>query len=735
MPKRVEGMPRPPEMGVSKDSKFADTGAPWQIKVAVITRVDELHMKADLKVITGGGDQYEVDLTQSQAGPRSFWGGVPEQNSLVLIGYRRKHKQIYVPVILGYLPMAQRSSFDPIAPTDPTEVDPADADFFKKLAGGTVRYKSLKLRPGEVGGMSSSGAEFTLTKDVKLSNRAGDLLELRDADRTLVAQAIHRVESMAGVYEITGPIRRGQMFLPGDIFQPDGVTLRTHDDRYFGVDELQATGPDLAGGPNKYANSAGKVLSFFNNQSGDFPPTTYTNGKSTFYPSNVVGVNIEDPANSLGARAYTERRVELSHTTDLTQEVHGEIDGFQVDPPRVYIESIMGTVVGNDAFSSGGMRQYARLLKPKIFDDFMSDSKDPGKFELHEVPRSPTEPDLEADTTAGAYLFRMKPPARKDKDTEFAVSVSKQGKLFMSIPGSTVERYPSGSKNVSAEITMEGALKLFLGQETVFGASLVADFAGGIRAKIGHLSTPGQPAVDITYGSPVKQTFSGNPSDENGLGIALNTTVTGNESKVLTGDQITSALGKITHLSNGAYETRADTISQAATAGYTGTFGGYQLTITDKTNISHALAVIKTIVAGGEAKLVLAGAYARTIVAGAMSYNVLAGATSFACPGGAFAITVGAGAYSVTVGGGAIIMTAGAAVSMTAGAAYSITAAGPVAITSPSLISLVSTQILLGGPPAVFGVARGLPMMPPGAPSLDWVTGLPLQGCAVVRSL
>jgi hypothetical protein len=735
---RIPGMPRAPEMGVSKDSKFADTGAPWQLKLATITRVDEFHMKADLKVLTGGGDQYEVDLTQGMTGPRSFWGGVPEEGSLVVIGYRRKHKQIYTPIILGYIPLAQRAAmgFEPIAPTDPTEVDPEDADFFYKLVGNTVRYKRLKLLPGDVGGMSSSGAEFTLSKDAKMSDRAGDLFELRDVDRTIITQSIHRIDSVSGVYELNGPARRGQMYLPQDIFQSDGVTLITEANRYFGLDELQATGPDVAGGPNKYANSAGKVLNFFNNKSsGDFPPSTYNNGLSTFYPSTVVGVNVEDPTTSLGARAYAERRVEMSHTTDLTQEVRGEIDGFQVDPPRVYIESVMGTVIGNDAFSSGGMRQYARLLKPKIFDDIISDAKDAGKFELQEVPRSPTEPDLESDTTAGAFLWKMKPPARKDKDTEFAVSVSKQGKLFMSVPGSTVERYPSGSKNVSAEITMEGALKMFLGQETVLGASLIVDMAGGIKAKIGHLSTPGQPAVDITYGSPVKATYAGNPSDEQGLGIALLTTVTGNESKTLTGDQVTSALGKIAQLANGAYEVRADTVSLGATGGYTGSFGGMGLTVTDKCTFSYAMVVTTTIVTGGELKTVLAGALITNVAAGAMTTSVLAGATSFACPGGAFAITVGAGAFSATVGGGAITMTAGAAVSTTAAAALSMTAGGPISITSPSLISLVSTQLLLGGPPAVLGVARGLPMMPPGTPSLDWITGLPLQGCSVVRSL
>jgi hypothetical protein len=89
-------------LGTIPNKSFVDGDDPYGIKIGVITRVDEINMKADIRVLTGGGNRIEVDLTQGIAGPRSFWGGVPELNSLVLLGYRRRHKNLREACILGY---------------------------------------------------------------------------------------------------------------------------------------------------------------------------------------------------------------------------------------------------------------------------------------------------------------------------------------------------------------------------------------------------------------------------------------------------------------------------------------------------------------------------------------------------------------------------------------------------------------------------------------------------------
>lgn len=213
--------------GHSPGKAFTDKGDPWGMKLGLITRVDEVNMKADVKVVTGGGgDRFEIDLTQGMYGPRSFWGGVPEVNSVVILGYRRKHKQLYEAMILGYIPTGSKLGyrFDPFAQVDPSQIDPDDAENLQALVGSPYRVKRLKLRPGDVGGMSAAGAEFTLTKDVRLYNRAGDFFELRDTDRTLVASSIHRVENESGVTRISGPIRRGAFYTYPDILIPTPST-------------------------------------------------------------------------------------------------------------------------------------------------------------------------------------------------------------------------------------------------------------------------------------------------------------------------------------------------------------------------------------------------------------------------------------------------------------------------------------------------------------------------------
>ena len=160
------------------------------------------------------------------------------------------------------------------------------------------------------------------------------------------------------------------MNLPLDIFQKEnglpGRTVKTADHRYFGRDELAAAGLP----PTTFINtSTGKVLDRINDDV-EFPPLTYSNGRQVFYPSDSAAVNFEDPNNGGSLRAFTERRLEIRHDTDLQQEVLEEIDGFSIDRPRVYIEQVFGTTIGNDPFSSLGQRQYGRILKPKIFEDF-----------------------------------------------------------------------------------------------------------------------------------------------------------------------------------------------------------------------------------------------------------------------------------------------------------------------------------------------------------------------------
>src|SRR5690606_33903285 len=112
-------------------------------------------------------------------------------------------------------------------------------------------------------------------------------------------------------------------------------------------------------------------------------------------------------------------------------------------------------------------------------------------------------------TSAGAALFRIVRP--NPPDGEFAVSVNKQGKLFMNIPASTVEKSSSGENRVSAEINTEGAVKARLGASTPSRVSLHLTMEGGLVAEIGSMSSGD--SIDLRYRGAFQMRYEGVDDD------------------------------------------------------------------------------------------------------------------------------------------------------------------------------------------------------------------------------
>jgi len=735
---------------------FVDVHSVAGVKIGYITRVDEIHMKADVHIITGGGtDRLELDLTQAMAGPRSFWGGVPEVNSFVIIGYRMKHKKLSDAMILGYLPQGNLAGlkFDPMATDDPSNVSADEEQLYNSLFTPTTRIKRLKLRPGDVGGMSADGSELVLNKSVQMFNRAGDMIELRDSERTLITQAINSFHSASGVKQQFGPVRRTAFYLPQDIFKySSGGTITSNllespvgdnpamptpisqlsaavPQHYFGQAVLEALGPGNIGDPTKYSSTTGVVNSFFNNTT-EFPPITYSNGKRVFFPCDIPFANME--SQNTPANGYTEHRIELKHQTDLVQDVLDEIDGFGVDVlhPRPYIESAMGTIVGNDPNSDDGMFLYGQILKPTLFDNWLSPTR--GRFKMLATGRTAGTNDIEPVNQAGAFLFRINPPSANVEDDPFAVCVSKQGKLYVNVPGSNVEDGFDGTKNVSAEVNLGGGLKAYIGKEALTGESIHLFCEGAINYTVNG-DANGQ-GVKVTYNCAYAAEHNGgNANLQPGVGnSAYSRSVRGNDYVAVTGDHVKTISGSDHSIVDGQAVVQATRILHNATSGYSLNTSEYNTMISGKSQYNYGLVVLENIAAGGKITSILAGGKITNIAAGAQVTNVAGGAMSDNV-GAAYSMAAG-GSASVTAGGAASV-TAGGAASITAGAAVSITAGVAATITSPVACSLVAPQSLLGGPAAVLGISRGLPMMPPGSPSLDWITGLPLQGCAVNRSI
>jgi hypothetical protein len=721
----------PPGFVHGKD--FFDTGDWAGNRIGLITRVDELNMRADVKILTGGGYRLEVDLTQAMAGPRSFWGGVPEVNALCIIGFRRVHKNLNDAVILGYLPVGNRSGlrFDPFAASAPSEVDPDDQEVYEELVGETTRYKRLLMRPGDVGGMSADGSELVLSKDVCMTNRAGDFIELRDTERTLVMQAIHRVQSEGGVRHFSGPARRSAFFLPPDIFvagddpYESGTLLKSTDDEYYGRDELENAGPGDRGGTYKFAGTDGEISSIFNDYT-EFPPVTYSSGQRVYYPpTHRPDLSIENPDSP--ADAFTENRMEMSHSTDLVQEVLEQVDGFSIDRRPPYIERVYGTIVGNDMTTSRGQRQYGKVLKPKVFPDFVKHAQ--GKFSWSEIDRVNQD---EADTAAGAFLFRIRPPKGKG-DNHFVMAVTKEGKALMNIPASSTDDYASGASNISAECNLRGALKMFLGASTPDRISAHITCEGGVHLDIGR-DNQGN-VITTNFKGAVRQSYTGNPNEDD---AARFIEVKGEDRESITGAKKQTINGSKLTTVNGLNQTHCDRGEENCFSGKSLNCGEYNQLVSGKSQFNYALAVLKNIVAGGEIETILAGGKITTIAAGAYAITTAAGAMTQTVPGGAYTVTVGSGAISATTAAGAVTLsTASGAMTMSAGAgAVAITAGLALNLTAAATVNILGATVILSGGavPGVLGVSRGLPAMPPGAPSLCYVTGLPVLGAALTLS-
>jgi len=709
-------------LGVNPFRDFVDQDNPFMgLRLGTISRVDPVNMKVDVTLLTGGpSKRIEVSLTQGLAGPRSFLGGVPEEGSVVVCGFRRQHKNAFDLHILGYLSVGNKTGarFDPFAITDPAELSPEDREVYDTVYGPLTRMKRLQLRPGDIGAMSSSGSEMTLSRDLRLCNRAGDLIELRDAERSLVTQALHRIGSTGAAYLYSGPIRRVAYLPPTEITKEGSLAFAKG---FEGAGVWEERGAGQAGSVYRYAKD-GSLASFLVAPS----VTTLANHRRVSYTTRLSGEVPDDPEGS--GLVFTENRTEIRHLSDLTLDTLDEIHGFSLTRPVSYIEHVMGTLVGNDADSAQGQRVYGKVLRPRLFADFLSHTR--GDWALEEVDR--TGSDQEVLTVAGALLTKLQPTYGKSR-TPFAFAVNKQGKVYLNVPKPGVDRSNPG---VSAEVNLEGALKAYIGAANPTNTSLHLTLEGGVKADIGHNTEgggQGGQAIEVTYHSAVRQAYRGEGNDDN---LALSTDVQGNLRLTTTGErQETIGASYLLNVS-GMLQAGADRVNVNASSGYSGNYGELNLLVAGKSQHNYALAVLETIVAGGRQTTVLAGGMTETIVVGAKSFSVLGGAFLTHVAAGAYTVSVGTGAITLSTVAGAVVVTAGSgAMTLTSGLALAITAGLAMTLTASTLIALTAPQVLLGAPIAPLGVCRGVPLLPPGVPTLDLITGLPLPGSLLVRSI
>lgn len=394
----------------------------YGLSVARVLRVDYALFQVALHIINGESDLFQwspIPATAPCAGARHFMGGLPEPGDLCVIGWLSTKPK--TPVILAWLPIGVSSGTEwlPIQDFLPTEVDmnPKVLAHFEGIYSRR-RHKMRQMRPGALLMSSSQGAEVLVDESVLITNRRATEIRLRDQDQAIVSRSLQQFQVMGGARLYGGMVQRDATFLPRRMFTdgtnwaagiqedasgdpllpfelgetsdgelaPNAVFVRSDTSLPFAdsglefddnVDPYAFLARGLFIGVDGFALDPTKALS--EAEYGGKPMLRVSidpNQENTLPPVN--GVIAEDITDS---DTLTEYRIELDHTWDGRLPVSEQTDGLDVDrlpsdavqenstaAAGPYLQWVMGSVVGNDAFSRSGRDLYGLPLTPVIFE-------------------------------------------------------------------------------------------------------------------------------------------------------------------------------------------------------------------------------------------------------------------------------------------------------------------------------------------------------------------------------
>lgn len=434
---------------------------------ATVTFVDYAKLEVTLKVTDGEIFQHiPIALTFPGAGARHFLGALPMVGDVCLVAWgpleSGKTRQPYV--VAWFVPGVT-------AGTDWWASQPMSQDEFTMTPAEQIRWKGIvdrrrhklrQMRPGNVVASSAQGADLVLNEGVLLADRRGGEIRLRDQDGSLILRSLQQFHAMSGARVYAGMVQRDATLLPSAVTsdgrawdQPTQLdvegnpltqselgsadipagSLSPHPVFRRGSDGRRASGVGFDSAVDPYTflqnglfiDSQGRVT-----PAPGIPQGGATYGGKTVYRVSGTGTNaVPDPS----ADALTEYRVEITHTADGRLPVTEQTDGFDADRmpdavPRTtsplnsnapFVESVLGSVVGNDPFSLPGRALYGLPIRPIVFDGSV---RSPGLVSGVGAP-------IEAH--AGS-LFRLTPPMDPSARPTFW-SVTKDGRAFLSVGG------------------------------------------------------------------------------------------------------------------------------------------------------------------------------------------------------------------------------------------------------------------------------------------------------------
>lgn len=394
----------------------------FPLALARVQAVDYASMTVNLLTLGPGAKKpyANVPITFPHMGRRSFMGVMPEVDDICVIGYSPKESGFSrQPYIVTWLPPGGTTlgyNWETAASFDPEEL-PYTPALAAKTEGivGRHRHKLRHMAPGNAVVSSSQGADLVLDESATLTNRRGNEIILRDQDQALLVRSLQQFHAGAGFRVYGGMVQRDAQFLPRQLFNDgkdwasarqrngEGNTLTENDlpdlDTPFSltpdpVFQRKADGTS-ASGINYGTNIDPFVLlnrGLFVDSDGNLyaePPVSDAvyGGKPFFRVAQGSSANAA-VADSSDAQTLTEYRIEVAHTSDGTLPVSEQTDGFDIDrlpltagtannPAAAstntpFVEFVLGTVVGNDAFGSeNGL--YSQPLAAQVFNGDKTD--------------------------------------------------------------------------------------------------------------------------------------------------------------------------------------------------------------------------------------------------------------------------------------------------------------------------------------------------------------------------
>lgn len=571
-------------------AKQSEAGRGWSALSLCLASIVDIHweeMRCTLQIIQGQGDTDRaltgVELLMPSMGNRHFMGGIPEIGDQCVVGWfatdTRGGNAGKTPAILAWWPSTpwMRHDWHMTQGFEPEE-NVLESNKSRQTLQNfyhRIRHKMRHFSPGNIGASSSQGADMVLDESVLLSNRRANEILLRDQDQAIVMRSLQQFHAMSGARVYGGMVQRDARTLPKEMFS-DGIKWDSEiqidndgnpynpfkatsdffdnplDEGFLqphpvfdrdGVEDLSDktqrgqrtnfTGEmPLPLDPYYFLYNAG-LISDDGFDSSQEESTIY-GGKSILR----VGTKFEENAFFKG-QAFTEYRIEMNHTADGQLPVTEQTDGFDSDrasddvgvnkaPP--FIEWVLGTPVGNDAFSVNGIDNYglpivptrdglevansstpfgdhsATLLRvtpvvPDTTDSFVSFTKG-GKFRAK--ISSPLSDSFEARVEGGAFLDVGQEVFVQATNSVYASTE----KTLVSTGTYTVDAFGASSgdtldgdePNVSVVIKGNKRVSIQSGTSIAFKAQIV-DFS-----EVGQLRLSSSDQLDFNSGASMNST-------------------------------------------------------------------------------------------------------------------------------------------------------------------------------------------------------------------------------------